>query len=122
MSINARRIIAAVIDFYIICFIVTVISYTLVFLTMYISFHSFVVCFILTYVLILFRDNIFGNASIGKKLLKIKVVKVNGEKINLITSLKRNILFFLWPVEILLIITDNRRLGDMWAKTIVVKS
>lgn len=122
MSINARRIIAAVIDFYIICFIVTVISYTLVFLTMYISFHSFVVCFILTYVLILFRDNIFGNASIGKKLLKIKVVKVNGEKINLITSLKRNILFFLWPVEILLIITDNKRLGDMWAKTIVVKS
>ena len=72
--------------------------------------------------LILFRDNIFGNASIGKKLLKIKVVKVNGEKINLITSLKRNILFFLWPVEILLIITDNKRLGDMWAKTIVVKS
>ena len=122
MSVNARRIIAAVIDFHIICFIVTVISYTLVFLTMYISFLSFVVCFILEYMLILFRDNIFGNASIGKKLLKIKVVKVNGEKINLITSLKRNILFFLWPVEILLIITDNKRLGDMWAKTIVVKS
>ena len=122
MSVNARRIIAAVIDFHIICFIVTVISYTLVFLTMYISFLSFVVCFILAYMLILFRDNIVGNASIGKKLLKIKVVKVNGEKINLITSLKRNILFFLWPVEILLIITDNKRLGDMWAKTIVVKS
>ena len=41
MSVNARRIIAAVIDFHIICFIVTVISYTLVFLTMYISFSLF---------------------------------------------------------------------------------
>ncbi len=122
MSVNARRIIAAGFDFYIICIMVVLLSYVLVFITSDISFLIFCICFVLTYVLILFRDNIFGNASIGKKLLKIKVVKVNGEKINLITSLKRNILFFLWPVEILLIITDNKRLGDMWAKTIVVKS
>lgn len=122
MSVNARRIIAAGFDFYIICIMIVLLSYVLVFITSDISFLIFCICFVLTYVLILFRDNFFGNASIGKKLLKIKVVKVNGEKINLITSLKRNILFFLWPVEILLIITDNKRLGDMWAKTIVVKS
>ena len=89
MSVNARRIIAAGFDFYIILYyVVVLLSYVLVFITSDISFLIFCICFVLTYVLILFRDNIFGNASIGKKLLKIKVVKVNGEKINLITSLK----------------------------------
>lgn len=121
MSINAKRLIAGFIDFYIICFIMIISSYTIFFRAKYLSFYQSLAFFILTFILVLIKDKVFGNASIGKRILKIKVIKENGEKLTVLTSVKRNLSILLLPLEILLIITDNKRLGDMWAKTTVVE-
>jgi len=66
--------------------------------------------------------------TIGKKAVKIRVVREDGGEINMSQALKRNILrvidglmgylvgaFFIWRSD------KKQRLGDMWAKTVVVK-
>lgn len=124
MSIKAKRLIASFIDFYIVCFIIEAIFYLYVFLSdvKYPSYNMFLIAFIAAFILLLLRDNIFRNASIGKKILKIKIVKTNDTKLRFIDKIKRNLLILLLPLETLLIITDNKRLGDFWAKTIIVEN
>lgn len=124
MSIKAKRLIASFIDFYIVCFIIEAIFYLYVFLSdvKYPSYNMFLIAFIAAFILLLLRDNIFRNASIGKKILKIKIVKTNDTKLRFIDKIKRNLLILLLPLETLLIITDNKRLGDLWAKTIIVEN
>ena len=41
--------------------------------------------------------------------------------IRFLDDLKRALPLFIWPVEALLIITNNQRIGDIWAKTKVVR-
>lgn len=73
------------------------------------------------YVLFIFRDLMFGNASIGKKICRLQVVSViDEEKAKMSQLILRNITCFILPVEVLLILTNNQRLGDMLAKTKVV--
>jgi uncharacterized RDD family membrane protein YckC len=68
--------------------------------------------------------------TIGKKFAHIKVVKDDGSKCDLGAALIRNILRiidslpFIYILGIILIATTNKkqRLGDMLAKTIVVKA
>ena len=72
----------------------------------------------------IFKDCAFGNASIGKKIFGIKIIYTNREnngKIDILTHLKRSIpLLFLFYIEMLLVVSINRRLGDIWSKTAVV--
>lgn len=71
-----------------------------------------------------FKDCVFKNASIGKKLLQIKVVYVDKEnkgKIDILTHLKRSIPSILSIFELSLLLVGYNRLGDIWAKTTVVK-
>ncbi|WP_455370055.1 RDD family protein [[Eubacterium] cellulosolvens] len=68
--------------------------------------------------------------TFGKKLAHIKVVKDDGSKCDFMAALIRNILRildrlpFIYIVGIILILVTNKkqRLGDMLAKTIVVKN
>lgn len=122
MQIKLKRLLAAFIDFCIVCFIATLLVYFVTLGKANISFLSLSTYFLSVCALVIYKDNLFGNASLGKRILKIKVIKENGDKITVLTSVKRNLLIVLLPLEVLLIITDNKRLGDMWAKTIVVES
>ena len=65
----------------------------------------------------MYKDSFFGNASIGKKILRIKVVENGGTKLNFIARFKRTLPLILLPLEVLLIIINNERIGDIWANT-----
>lgn len=69
----------------------------------------------------------FEGKTIGKKLLKLKVVKLNGSPYSAVDSFKRRICdwidFTFLGLPALIISSNTRlrqRLGDMWAGTVVV--
>jgi uncharacterized RDD family membrane protein YckC len=76
-----------------------------------------------------FCKDIIGGQSIGKRFFKLKVVnnKINeGEKVvenlelNSIRLILRNLFVYIWPIEILLLMYQDKRLGDAIIKTKVV--
>lgn len=99
---------------------------------------------------ILCRDGLeldfMNRRSIGKTLLKVRAVRDDGEPVDLVTSMKRNLPFALAPIvsivpilgwllapvvatvigviELVLVLVDDRgqRLGDRLADTIVIDS
>jgi uncharacterized RDD family membrane protein YckC len=87
----------------------------------------------LAMVYIVFRDGLFGGQSVGKKILGIRVVHMDGRPVSYVDSSFRNVLFIFYPiyaltaavivVEALVSLRDTqrRRLGDRIAKTCVVR-
>jgi len=79
---------------------------------------------------ITFRDGMFGGQSLGKKLLGIRVVHMDGRAISYIDSSFRNVLFIIYlliPAAIVVeavaayMHPERRRLGDRIARTCVVQ-
>jgi uncharacterized RDD family membrane protein YckC len=71
----------------------------------------------------LFFWELFFKNTLGKYLLGIELVNnENHEKPSLQSYIKRGLLKIIFPVEgiVLLLSKNNKRLGDLWAKTIVV--
>ena len=89
------------------------------------------------------RDSFFGGQSLGKKVVGLKVVRLDGKPFDWGTSVRRNIVFIpllsvaipgagfiLGPgllgiiniVEIFLVLTTQRRIGDNIAQTVVVRA
>ena len=132
-DINIKRIVASFIDFTIIGFIAekimaiftfvkntSTLSSTTISIISIISITVFLITF---FFFLLLRDIVFVDRSIGKKLFKLKVVKTDGTKLMIFDIIKRNLpIIVLLPVEIYLVIVDNRRIGDIWAKTSIVYS
>jgi uncharacterized RDD family membrane protein YckC len=86
--------------------------------------------FVLALVYMLLRDGLFGGRSLGKKLMKLRVVRSDGSKCDFVSSALRNItlpVFSIIPplylIELLLPLVDKEglRLGDRVAKTQVVE-
>ncbi len=71
--------------------------------------------------LLTFKDWLFfsGN-SIGKQLMRIKVIKLDGSRLNLLDCIKRTLPYAILPVEAYFVLTGQDRLGDRWAGTEVV--
>jgi uncharacterized RDD family membrane protein YckC len=76
-----------------------------------------------------FCKDIIGCQSIGKRIFKLKVIntKINNDEGKLnklelipIRLILRNLFIYIWPIEIILIMTENKRLGDLIFKTKVV--
>lgn len=74
---------------------------------------------LLTVALILLRDALFGGQSLGKKVMKYKVVKSDGSSLagDYKTSLIRNVSLFIPLIDCIFVVTDKPRLGDTWANT-----
>jgi uncharacterized RDD family membrane protein YckC len=79
---------------------------------------------------ITFRDGLFGGQSIGKKILGIRVVHMDGRPISYIDSSFRNVLFIIYLLIPAAIVVEavaayrnpeRRRLGDRIAQTCVVQ-
>lgn len=81
--------------------------------------HPFVIIivFALVFSLILNKDILDGQ-SLGKRILKLKVVKKQGQSTpsKLICCI-RNIFLFLWPIDLFLILFTDRKFGDYIAQT-----
>ena len=68
-----------------------------------------------------------AGATLGKWLFRIRVTSLEGQDITLTQSLKRNLLrlvdffpFYLTGFLLVALTPSHQRLGDLWAKTIVV--
>jgi uncharacterized RDD family membrane protein YckC len=79
---------------------------------------------------ITFRDGLFGGQSIGKKIMGVRVVHLDGRPISYVDSSFRNVLFIVYLLMPLAIAVEavaafrqpeRRRLGDRIAKTCVVQ-
>lgn len=70
-------------------------------------------------VAIIFKDFIFGDASIGKKVFGLRVVTKNSDiKPTKIQLIKRNLLLFIPQIEFfVLLFNKGRRIGDIIANT-----
>lgn len=122
MNITGKRILAFFIDLVILSTVGAVVMFAAILLfpqqNISLSAPLFNVVNLLITLLFLFREKL--GISIGKRAMKIKTVCADGSEPTLIQHFMRNITTLLWPVEGLLLITGNNRLGDMWAKTTVV--
>lgn len=121
MNNNVKRILAAFIDFIVILFLSSF-SVCIVTLgkmnTTPLSISSYFISYVL---LLIIKDFIFKNASIGKRIFKIKVVKIDGTRLTLFDVLKRTLPLILLPIELILMIINDKRMGDIWAKTLVIE-
>jgi len=80
----------------------------------------YLVCLLLLFIGFIGKDLINGQ-SVGKRILNIRVVNENGEVPCVFCLFIRNITFFMWPIEFLLLLLDKKRLGERIAKTNVVE-
>ena len=121
MNDKIKRILAAIIDFYIICFLSSALICVFTLGEFSITPFSIIVYLTISLLLLLFKDFMFKNTSIGKRIFKLKVAKTDGTNLMIVDVIKRNIpIIILLPVETLLLIINNRRIGDVWAKTSIV--
>ncbi|MBI5577211.1 MAG: RDD family protein [Deltaproteobacteria bacterium] len=84
----------------------------------------------LSMIYIVFRDGIFSGQSIGKKVMGIRVVHMDGRSISFVDSSFRNVLFLIpYALPLALVVEtaamfrspDRLRLGDRIAKTRVIR-
>lgn len=71
--------------------------------------------------LFLIKDIIFKNASIGKKIMNLKILKEDDTLPTIKTVILRNTFMILWPIDAILILANKEKLGDMFFKTKVVR-
>ena len=73
-------------------------------------------------VLLIIKDVILKNGSIGKRVFNIHIVdKTTQDKPKISQLVLRNITLIIWPVEVyFLFYKHQERLGDKWANTEVV--
>ena len=80
---------------------------------------------IITYCSMMFlviRD-IIGKKSVGKRILKLKIIdKSTGNEANFKKRLVRNITWLLGPVDVIVYLFSNDRLGDKIAGTKVIEN
>ena len=121
MNIKIKRILASLIDFYIICFVASLCIAIVTNVTFSITPFFVITYLVLTFLMLLGKDFIFKNASIGKRIFKLKIIKIDEKGLTFFDILKRNApVLLLLPLEALLIIVKNKRVGDIWAKTTVI--
>lgn len=128
MDIKVKRLLATFVDFYIILLVDTTLFGVLSELLTFVTHGTFAytsVCIVLAFVFyvvaILFRDCIFKNASVGKRIFKLQIVKTDETDLTVMDLIKRNApAVILHPVELFLLIFDESRLGDRWAGTMVI--
>lgn len=127
-----KRIVAYLIDYIILWILLLLLVGIGNFITGYLSptqIEIFVLVgiYIITFTIpiyIAFKDFLFRNASIGKKIMRIHVVSKTGNQMVLSRQLIARNLFglFLLPIEFILIVFGQTRMGDYYAKTEVVEN
>lgn len=74
----------------------------------------------LAYVYFLCKD-IFGGRSIGKRLQKLQLVRLDGSPVSYTRMIVRNLFIVIWPIEVIMYLANKgQRLGDIACKTTVV--
>ncbi len=69
--------------------------------------------------LFLCKDNINGQ-SVGKRILNLKVVDYKGCNLNIIKFIARNLFVFIAPIEFVVLLYYDKRIGDTVIKSKVI--
>lgn len=121
---NGKRIGAFAIDFLIAC---TIQGVLLTCVAFYASTHDRpaiilfgnLICTIICFIYILLKD--ITGQSIGKRCLKLRIQNSDGTKIpSKGKMVLRNLPIILWPVEMILLLSSGKRLGDRMTNTKVI--
>ena len=59
----------------------------------------------------------FPDGSVGKRIMGLRLRKLDGSKVTALDGFKRLLPIAIWPVEAILVLVKNQRLGDKWANT-----
>ncbi|MCL2373963.1 MAG: RDD family protein [Treponema sp.] len=127
---DTKRVVAGIIDFFITCIIQTILM-ALFLLKPLLEMGGDVEIFnimirnmIITYAslsYLIFRD-VLGKRSIGKLIMKLKIIDKNGGKeTGFIKRILRNLTWILGPIDIIVFFITKERLGDKIAGTNVVE-
>ena len=125
---NTKRIVAGIIDFFIIALIYEipfVIFIMLPLITGQISsdivIERALYCTLFALFLLIFKD-IFKNGSIGKRIMKLEIVDSKTKEKALLTKrILRNVTWVLSFIEVIFLIASDKRIGDRIAGTEVVE-
>jgi uncharacterized RDD family membrane protein YckC len=105
-----RRVMAAIIDYFIIAVVIAF---------LFVIFESFglnapmeIIVGLVAFAMY-FKDLIFGGASLGKRITKLRVMKQDlSDYATVKMHLVRSIFVFLYPVEIIVMLISGQRIGD----------
>jgi len=67
-----------------------------------------------------FCKDIIGGQSIGKRIFKLKVVNTARKDLNSVNLIVRNLFVFIAPIEFLILIYNDRRIGDIVTNSEVI--
>ena len=82
----------------------------------------FVLLVLLYPVLFVFRDVIFKGRSIGKRIFGLYVLnKTTNEPASIKQRIVRNLFFFIYPVDGIILIATKESIGDKVVNTVVIK-
>ena len=126
MILIVKRLIAAVIDFYIICFLSIAVVFAVIFAFSFKRLEEAIfVLYLYIFLVILLtviKDVALNNRSIGKRILGIKIEKTDNGKFTFVDAIIRTVpIVFVFPIEVILMLFANRRIGDIFAKTSIVQ-
>lgn len=122
MKMRIKRIISITIDFFIVMFIGIGIFVIIVeFFNITSKVLQDILQFILMSLLFFVKDLPYREGSLGKKICKLEVLKLNNERLSNLIKILRNTMILIWPVELVLLVLFNKRLGDIIFKTKVVE-
>lgn len=109
------------------------IDYLLIIVTCYIPFQiiigfnfnisneAFYIYIFSAMLLVILKDYVFRNYSFGKKIMKIQIMKKNNQKPSIAVIVLRNVFLLIWPIEAIMFLIFNERLGDIVFNTKVVE-
>jgi len=124
---SAKRIIAYIIDMFIVGIIQVVLMVIFLIKPMVdnsLSFNVMIRQLVITYCsmgFFIIRD-IIGKKSLGKIIMKLKIInKSDGQETTLLKRLLRNLTWLLGPIEIIFYLITKERMGDQLVKTNVVE-
>lgn len=120
--VKTKRLLAAMIDYFIMGMVVLIPQFLIIGMETNMTqplFNSFFASIILV---ILSKDLIFKGASIGKSIFKLEIKNMDGTVPNILILMLRNVFLILWPVELILVLICNKRIGDMIFNTRVIDS
>ncbi len=130
MSLKSKRVVAAMLDYYFCVMLVVIISGIIgavardVFnlnIKEMASIITTAVYFVGVLAFYFLKDLLFKNASLGKRIMKLEIVKKDGTQFTFVDCVKRMLPVALCVIEIYLLFSNDERLGDSWAKTAVVE-
>lgn len=85
--------------------------------------RTFALCamvFVIIYFCALPLKDVIHKRSFGKKICHLRIVTQKGESPTVFQLIIRNLTVYIWPVEVILVLCNKRRIGDIVSKTLVV--